>query len=457
MQESGLFTPLFLGAALNCAAFIFMWFFLVEPAGGVEWHFEEDVSEEDKKSPEKLDKKLMLNVVAGALLDNIGSSGLWPMALTPLAFETFYSDFLAVGKEPIMSENEYRWISMLLALTVVPGAMMTGPVFARVGAAGGCVFGNVVTAVGISACILIATQIDPPTQSSYIGYVVFLYLINPFTVLSNLSTGPMLDMLAPKSQRGFVQGLNVTIMNLARAGSPFVLGIYADEVGTEACMWTCVGVSILAAVVNLPLTFSPALKVHPPPDYAHTALDFEDTELVEKIMKGDWVPLKVLTELNTRRYRDGLPFLTPPVRSYEDDKDRLNEMRKNAREDFAYQHFQHYFYLRFQDTAEHRQEIVDHLNRSASPQQDLDKTAEDLGKWFADYGKDNGYFMDGSQMAPLMKQMIMYAFPPINRDGKITAENLTPTTLRVATIANDYFLKSEPTRAQVAFRNSVVD
>jgi hypothetical protein len=75
------------------------------------------------------------------------------------------------------------------------GAAMTKPVFSRIGPAGGCVFGNLVTAAGISGCILVA-RVPDATKGSFIGYVLFLYAITPFTVLSNMSTGPMLDRLA---------------------------------------------------------------------------------------------------------------------------------------------------------------------------------------------------------------------------------------------------------------------
>lgn len=117
------------------------------------------------------------------------------------------------------------------------GAIMSQPVFHRIGAAGGCVVGNLITAVGITFCILIAT-IPDPTEGGFAGFATFLYLIFQSTVLSQLSTGPMLDMLSPEDRRGFVEGLNVTAMNFARAVAPFLLGTFADEVSTEACMWT---------------------------------------------------------------------------------------------------------------------------------------------------------------------------------------------------------------------------
>lgn len=39
----------------------------------------------------------------------------------------------------------------------------------------------------------------------------------PFTVLSQLTTGPMLDAIAPEDQIGFIQGLNNSSMNFGKS------------------------------------------------------------------------------------------------------------------------------------------------------------------------------------------------------------------------------------------------
>jgi len=98
---------------------------------------------------------------------------------------------------------------------------------------------------------------------------------------------------------------------------------------------------------------------------------------------------------------------------------------------------------------------VEHLRRSCPPRETQEARADELGKWFADYMVDTGYFLDGGQIA-LLKQMIMLAFPLINRDGEHTEENIEKTILRFAAVANDYFLKSDPPKAEKAFRDTVV-
>ena len=212
MENEDLFYPLFVAAALDFASFVFLYFFCIEPDKSVFFKGEEE--EEEGEAPETIDKRLFANVMAGALFDNIGSSGLFPLALAPLAFDAFLMDFVVKGRpqDIIMSETAYKWLSVGTAFMVIPGAALSQPVFNRIGAAGGCVFGNVVTGIGIMACLLIV-EIDPPSTATFGGFIAMLYGVFPMTVLSQLSTGPMLDMLSPIDRRGFTQGLNMTIMS----------------------------------------------------------------------------------------------------------------------------------------------------------------------------------------------------------------------------------------------------
>ncbi|KAL3909912.1 MAG: hypothetical protein SGILL_007899 [Bacillariaceae sp.] len=451
MQDVGLFTPLFVGAGLNFLATIMIYVFLLEP--DANFHFEEETTDEDRKGPPVLKKGLMSVILGGAVLDNIGSSGLFPLALSPLMFVQFYESFVLRGDVPIMSATAYKWITMLLALMVIPGAIMSGPVFKRIGAPAACVFGNVVTAVGITAVLLIAL-IEPATSATFGGFLAVLYTIMPFTVLSNLSTGPMLDMIAPVNKRGLVQGINTTTMNLARSVSPFALGAYADAVGTDVCMWTCVGVSLLAAVANVPLIFAKQLKPRKKRDYTK-AFEFEDEDLVLHIKEGHWVPPKQLAKFHNERYAKGVSFITPAVKKYSEDKQCLAFYKKQALEDFRFTRWQQSEYLSYLDTPEHRREVAEKLSKVAPSKNDQEKTAADLGAWFGDYMFDSGYFLDGGRIT-LMKQMIVEAFPPINKDGELNEENMEMTTLRYMRLINDYFERTQSGPAVEAFAKAYV-
>lgn len=316
LESQGLFTPLLAGAALNAVATFFLYFFMIEPNENI--HFQEEVDDDDDGAPEKFNWSIFSNVNIGALLDNIGSTGIVPLSMAPLAFSTFLADFLAVGESPIMTPTVYKWIFVLVALMVIPGAVMSQSVFQRIGAAGGCVLGNSLTAVGITSCLYIC-RVDPPTRGTLIGFIITIYSIFPLTVLSQLSTGPMLDRLSPVDKRGFSHGLNVMIMNFANAVFPYLFGTMADNEDISPTLWTTIAISLLAAVVNFPLMFAKELKPTEKLDYQQ-AMGFEDQDLVNRAMEGKWVPAKFLLDLNDARMAQGLPILVLPVKAYAEER-----------------------------------------------------------------------------------------------------------------------------------------
>ena len=199
-------------------------------------------------------------------------------------FQTFFTDLKAAGQPVIMSEIAYKWISVLVALMVVPGTIVSPAVFNRIGLAGGCVLGNIITGklnerqrshfppnltfsrltlrfhffVGISTIILLyIALINPPTTGTFGVFVALLYACFPFTVISQLSTGPMLEATSPPEKRGFCQGCNITVMNFGAAVSPFVLGVISDNLGK----------SLTLSVKGKPfshLTMLPTALISPP-------------------------------------------------------------------------------------------------------------------------------------------------------------------------------------------------
>lgn len=56
----------------------------------------------------------------------------------------------------------------------------------------------------------------------YSPNIIVLYVGFPATVLSQLTTGPMLDVLAPEDKKGYLQGLNSSVMNFAIGTFPCV-------------------------------------------------------------------------------------------------------------------------------------------------------------------------------------------------------------------------------------------
>merc|ERR1711871_134709 len=109
------------------------------------------------------------------------------------------------------------------------------PAFKKYGYAGSCVFGNLITAVATAALLYIAKPAlgDNKNVSGaytlFVVFAVFLYVSYPITVISQLSTGPMLEAIAPVSKRGYVQGLSSAAMEIGGALSTPVLGYIGDS------------------------------------------------------------------------------------------------------------------------------------------------------------------------------------------------------------------------------------
>ena len=60
----------------------------------------------------------------------------------------------------------------------------------------------------------------------------------------------MLEATSPPNKRGLAQGVNITVMNLGAAVSPFVfvLGAISDMAGTPTAIWICIAISFIAAL-----------------------------------------------------------------------------------------------------------------------------------------------------------------------------------------------------------------
>lgn len=119
--------PLLVGAAVVAIAAVLNTCMLIEPKDIIASRSRErdelglgDIEDEDDEGhvegPTELNKKTFFNIILGALGDNIGSSGLMPLCMSPLAFNAFYEDFEKQGLTPIMSQVGYKWISVLVAL-----------------------------------------------------------------------------------------------------------------------------------------------------------------------------------------------------------------------------------------------------------------------------------------------------------------------------------------------------
>jgi hypothetical protein len=280
--------------------------------------------------------------------------------------------------------------------------------------------------------------ITPASNSTYAGFVTLLYAGFPFTMISQLSTGPMLDMMAPADKRGMTQGMNQTVMSFGSAVFPWVFGMLSDEIGTETTIWITVGVSLLAVLTNSPLLFEKGLKRKKTvPDYSRH-LKGEDKDIVERALAGEWIPANLLREINIRRANTGHHFLAIPPRTFEEDKPILREIKKNAQADFAFFKSDIASFIGSADMndTETRRQIAEKVKAARISEKERELFSKEMGSWFADYLVVAGYSVEESPM--MFKQMIMSAFPVINKDQDLTAENVEQVLLSFAKVVGGY-------------------
>jgi hypothetical protein len=175
-------------------------------------------------------------------------------------------------------------------------------------------------------------------------------------------------------------------MAAAGALSPFLLGQLADSTTIGMTIWICIGVSFGAALINLPLVFVKALKRPPKlkPQYSRV-LAGEDDEIVKQALGGEWVPASYLYEINKKRFDEGKQPLILPWKPYEEDKENLLTIQKQAREDFRNHKETLARQLMEFDTSEKREEVVEKYLQLRPPEDVREELKESLGKWFTDY------------------------------------------------------------------------
>ena len=411
MQNHGLFAPLWAGVAILAVALLFNIRYLIEPGRikipgtiGDEENYNDDLIAE---RPDKIDRKIMANILIGAFTDIAGSKALFPLCMTPLGFQTYYNDFVQVDEAPIMSLSLYKWLTVLIGLIVVPSSIFAPKVFARFGLAAGNVFGNFSTGV-ITVALLFISNVEPPTRGTFAAFVCTLYIGFPFTVLSQLATSPMLDRLSPEDKRGVVMGSFTTVLNCANAVVPWLLGLATDALGTTNGIWIGVGLSGAATLINLPLIFRKEFKPTPRKKekvgFDDLALTPEEEEkYIQKALMGEYIPARVIQVINMKRLERGEKYIINHVGTYEKDKDRLNEIVRDGKKDIKVMDHNVRNILKRVNDGSFDKKLIYALNNPFP--EEMQNLHHDIGEWFGDYMKDNGYI--GANPVRNLKLMII--------------------------------------------------
>ena len=196
----------------------------------------------------------------------------------------------------------------------------------------------------------------------------------------------------PEYLPNFVGKLFWMVMNLATSTTPFFFGIMADKVGIAPTIWSCIGISFAAGIINVPLMFKKGFGIPPkvvPPEAR--PLKFEDEELVEKALQGELISMKEYEALNEIRRVKGKPYLIASPGNYKSDKLRLADLRAQAKDDYIFTMQQTDGYIAATNKSDDLQGLLNSVNKAYEGDPELIKKANaELGQWFADYLQDAG-------------------------------------------------------------------
>ena len=164
--------------------------------------------------------------------------------------------------------------------------------------------------------------------------------------------------------------------------------------GIKVAIWICVFISFIAALINVPLLRVPGCNVPPKPRPAELKpLRGEDKEMVEKALRGEWIPAEELDAINEKRFENGQPYLIIHPRSYEDEKEQLPLLRSRAKKDFLYFQSKTKEYLHTINARDDVPALCNRVNEGmrASDPDEVNAIKQEMGKWFTDYLADSGY------------------------------------------------------------------
>lgn len=165
-----------------------------------------------------------------------------------------------------------------------------------------------------------------------------------------------------------------------------------------------------------------------------------DDHILDLAQKGEWIHPEVLWSLNRGRIvNKETPILIHP-KSFEEEKDHLPELAQNAFEDFSYRKERVEHYLRILAESENPDEasaVCKLINAQYSAKESgKQRVNKEIGQWFVDYLRYNGYRPHASPT--LIKELIMIAFPPISKDEDVTPGNVEHTLLNAQRVFNKY-------------------
>ena len=199
---------------------------------------------------------------------------------------------------------------------------------------------------------------------------------------------------------------------------------------TPVAIWICVAISFISAFINVPLIWVDGCSVpkKPVPKERRPLLG-EDEEVVQKILRGEWVDTEILEEINEQRFLKGQPYLFVRPKPYEEEKDELDLLRKRTKADFLFHQRKTREYLQTLNEQDDLAALCNQYNSSMRPtnEDEVESINSEVGKWFVSYLK---VMREGSSF-PLLKKLALinlrldgqWLFPPHGLDADQGADH----------------------------------
>ena len=244
----------------------------------------------------------------------------------------------------------------------------------------------------------------------------------------------MLDRIAPLEKKAFVSGVNKTIYDFSSSVTPVLFGWISDTYGSGLAQWICVGLSVLAALVNVPLLFNPRLgKPAAKSDEAVASTD--EATLQDLLGSGKYLPIKDQRNLNETRKKNGQPSLRMQVGKY--DSGALQELREMSTQELKF----------FNETTETdlanlhadpsaKREYVDAWRSNRLDHEAFSQMKKEMGEWVTDYLEDIGYFT-ALDHAQVLKMLLIKSLPPISEEADVTEENVEQLLVNSSRLINN--------------------
>jgi hypothetical protein len=176
-------------------------------------------------------------------------------------------------------------------------------------------------------------------------------------------------------------------------------------------MWICFGISIFAALVNLPLVFDSRFGKFITGKDEEMSHDYpiDEEMVIRRLENGEYVPIKQQYKVNEARAKSGQPFIRSKFGKYSHDSgDAFSEL---SVDDIMYlRDMEDLLLADINAFPEKKISYVQMLNSTHPNEEEMADIKGEIGVWLSDYLHSNGYLAGlevGLENAQIFKSLFI--------------------------------------------------